>query len=183
MSRPPHARERVLDAFEEILINEGERFATLDATAKRAEVSKGGLLYHFSTKEDLAGAMIARLDALLAHDIAQMKAAPEGPIVYFLRTSVLHNDPLDRAFVAASRLAQSHSVAAREHLHSARAQWAECIRPAVRDEAALNLVMLVSDGLYFNNVLDIEGAQDAVPQGADLDALVELVLRSTTAPV
>jgi len=180
MARPPHARERVLDAFEQILISEGERFATLDATAKRAEVSKGGLLYHFASKDELASAMIARLVDLLAQDVEQMMAAPEGPIDYFLRTSVLGNDPLDRAFVAVSRLAQSDSLEARETLRQARERWAECIRPQVRDQAALNLVMLVSDGLYFNNVLDVEGAQIGVPQGANLEALIDLVLRSAT---
>lgn len=179
MARPPHARERVLDAFEALLIAEGERVATLDATAKRAGVSKGGLLYHFATKEELANAMIARLDALLTEDVAQMRAAPEGPIVYFLRTSVLHNDPLDRAIVAVARLAQGDHTYARDSLHSARARWAECIRPHVRDEASLDLVLLVSDGLYFNNVLDLNSLQNAVPRGAQLDALVELVLRST----
>lgn len=180
MARPPHARERVLDAFEQILITEGERFATLDATAKRADVSKGGLLYHFASKDDLAIAMIARLENLLAEDVARMDAAAEGPIVYFLRTSVLNNDPLDRAFVAVSRLAQSDSAAARDTLRRARERWADSIRPHVRDEAALNLVLLVSDGLYFNNVLDTEGAQIGVPHGADLDALVDLVVRSTS---
>ena len=57
MSRPPAAREAVLDAFERIIIAEGERGATLDATAKAAGVSKGGLLYHFGTKEDLFAAL------------------------------------------------------------------------------------------------------------------------------
>ena len=49
MSRPPAAREAVLDAFERIIITEGERAATLDATARAAGVSKGGLLYHFGS--------------------------------------------------------------------------------------------------------------------------------------
>ena len=40
MPRPPLAREKVLDAFEAILIEEGERAATLEATAKAAGVSK-----------------------------------------------------------------------------------------------------------------------------------------------
>ena len=53
MSRPPHARESVLDAFEAILIDEGERAATMDATARAAGVSKGGLLYHFASKDAL----------------------------------------------------------------------------------------------------------------------------------
>ncbi|MES2867584.1 MAG: TetR family transcriptional regulator, partial [Actinomycetota bacterium] len=64
MARPPLARERVLDAFEEILISSGERTATLDATAKAAAVSKGGLLYHFASKDDLADGMIERLKRL-----------------------------------------------------------------------------------------------------------------------
>ena len=34
---------------------------TLDAVAQRAEVSKGGLLYHFPSKEALLQAMLARL--------------------------------------------------------------------------------------------------------------------------
>ncbi|WP_337479241.1 TetR family transcriptional regulator [Microbacterium yannicii] len=50
MSRPPLAREKVLDAFERILIDEGERAATMDAAARAAGVSKGGLLYHFASR-------------------------------------------------------------------------------------------------------------------------------------
>ena len=60
MSRPPVARESVLDAFEAILIDRGERFATMDATAKAAGVSKGGLLYHFGSKQALADGLLAR---------------------------------------------------------------------------------------------------------------------------
>jgi AcrR family transcriptional regulator len=53
----------VLDAFERLLIDEGERAATMDAAARAAGVSKGGLLYHFASKDALEGALIDRLDA------------------------------------------------------------------------------------------------------------------------
>src|SRR5690606_13182471 len=43
----PAARAKVLDAFVSILLEHGERAATLDAVAAAAGVSKGGLLYHF----------------------------------------------------------------------------------------------------------------------------------------
>jgi AcrR family transcriptional regulator len=43
-------RDRLLDAFEGLLIAHGPRAATLDAVAAAAEVSKGGLLYHFPSK-------------------------------------------------------------------------------------------------------------------------------------
>ncbi len=59
MSRPPLAREKVLDAFEAILVDDGERAATMDATARSAGVSKGGLLYHFASKELLEAGLIA----------------------------------------------------------------------------------------------------------------------------
>ena len=64
MSRPPLAREKVLDAFEAILIEEGERSATMDATARSAGVSKGGLLYHFGSKDALESGLGALLGAL-----------------------------------------------------------------------------------------------------------------------
>ena len=106
MSRPPRARESVLDAFEAILIDDGERAATMDATARAAGVSKGGLLYHFGSKDALETGLLERLGTLVDADIAAITSAPEGAVAYFLRSSVMHNDPLDRAIIATSRLAQ-----------------------------------------------------------------------------
>ena len=178
MSRPPLARDKVLDAFERILVEEGERAATMDATAKAAGVSKGGLLYHFGTKEALEAAAIARLRDLVDEDVAAMAAAPEGPIAYFLRSSAMENDPLDRAVLAVSRLAQGGSPAASEALRGIRDRWADALRDDTRDETALDLVMLVSDGLYFNNALAGGAIPGPVPRGAAMDALVVLVERA-----
>ncbi|WP_414171132.1 TetR/AcrR family transcriptional regulator [Clavibacter tessellarius] len=47
------ARDRILDAFEELLVQQGERGTTLESVAAAAGVSKGGLLYHFGGKEAL----------------------------------------------------------------------------------------------------------------------------------
>ncbi|MEQ6898666.1 TetR/AcrR family transcriptional regulator [Microbacterium sp. KR10-403] len=178
MSRPPRARDLVLDAYEEILIAGGERAATMDATARAAGVSKGGLLYHFASKEALEEGLIERLRALVDADVAQIAAAPEGPVAYFLRTSVTDGSPLDRSMLAVSRLAQTGSPAAGAALAEVRARWAASVRPHVRDEASLALVLLVSDGLYFNNLLE-EGAVSPVPTDAELEALIALVESAT----
>lgn len=178
MPRPPLARERVLDAFEAILIEDGERTATLEATAKAAGVSKGGLLYHFGSKDDLAAGLLERLARLTDLDLERMAEAPEGPVAYYVRTSVMEDDALDRALIAASRLAQGGDAAASDALREVRRRWADSIRPHVRDETALDLVMLVSDGLYFNNSLDVHGPARLVPHGPVLQALVDLVLRA-----
>ncbi|MGF3055568.1 TetR/AcrR family transcriptional regulator [Microbacterium sp. YY-01] len=183
MARPPHARERVLDAYEVILIDEGERAATLDATARAADVSKGGLLYHFASKDDLVAGLIQRLDDQLEADVTAMNTAPEGVVAYYLRTSVINDNPLehplDRCFIAVTRLAQGGDESAAEALRRVRARWADTIRPHVRDEAALALVMLVSDGLYFNNALDAGNLGGPVPRGHELDALIALVQTSS----
>lgn len=179
MSRPPLARERVLDAFEAILIDEGERTATLDATARAAGVSKGGLLYHFGSKEELAAGLLERLEALTSADLERMAAAPEGPVAYYIRTSVMEDDALDRALIATSRLAQGGSSAAADALRHNRRRWSDIIQPHVKDAVSLDLVMLLSDGLYFNNSLDVNGPERLVPHGTELQALIALVLNVT----
>ncbi|WP_309129367.1 helix-turn-helix domain-containing protein [Microbacterium sp.] len=187
MPRPPLARERVMDAYESILIDEGGRAATLDAVARTAGVSKGGLLYHFASKDELAAGLVARLEALTDDDLLRMKADSEGPVAYYVRTSVMEDDALDRALIATTRLAQGGSVIAAAGLREVRRRWADAIRPHVRDEAALDLVMLLSDGLYFNNSLafdpaDPHGADGFVPTGEGLERLIRLVTQMTRAP-
>lgn len=178
MSRPPVARENVLDAFEAILIDKGERFATMDATAKAAGVSKGGLLYHFASKQALEAGLLARLDALVRADLEEIATADEGPVAFFLRSSTTGGAPVDRAIVAATRLAQGGDAAANAALRRIREQWADLIRPHVSDATALDLVLLVSDGLYYNAALDGSGVAGPVPRGLELDALIALVKRA-----
>ena len=179
MPRPPLAREKVLDAFEAILIDDGERAATLEATAKAAGVSKGGLLYHFRSKDDLETGLLERLDHLTTLDLERMRAAEEGPVAYYVRTSVMEDDALDRALIATTRLAQGGSTAASDMLRDTRRRWAESMRAQVRETASLVLVMLVSDGLYFNNSLDVHGPERLVPRSDELADLIALVLRAT----
>ena len=78
MPRKPVARDAVLDAFETLLIDVGERAATLDAVAKKAGVSKGGLLYHFPNKEALIEVLLDRLDGLAKEDADAMAAGGGG---------------------------------------------------------------------------------------------------------
>lgn len=177
MSRPPRARELVLEAFQGILAADGERAATLDATARAAGVSKGGLLYHFASKEALEAALVDHLSALVDEDVQQIVSAPGGVVDHYIRSSVMEGSPLDRAVLAVARLAQGGNAVAAAALRDMRDRWADAVRPHVRDEAALNVVLLVSDGLYFNNLLD-DGA-GPVPTGAELDTLIALVESAT----
>ena len=77
--RPSH-RETILDAAEAVVREDGAAHLTLDAAAERAGVSKGGLLYHFKTKEALLQAMIDRhMHALGERHAAALASLPPGP--------------------------------------------------------------------------------------------------------
>ncbi|MFG2075931.1 regulatory protein, tetR family [Nonomuraea maritima] len=54
-------RDELLDAAEQILCDQGSSALTLAAVADRAGVSKGGLLYHYASKEALIKGMVERL--------------------------------------------------------------------------------------------------------------------------
>ena len=83
----PSARDRVLDAYETLLIEAGPAAATLDAVAAGAGVSKGGLLYHFASKDALAAGLLDRLQERSAADAEAIRTAPDGAVAYYVRTS------------------------------------------------------------------------------------------------
>jgi AcrR family transcriptional regulator len=179
MSRPPAARDAVLDAFERLLIDGGVRVATLDATARAAGVSKGGLLYHFASRDALVEGVLERFSRLVDDDIAVLEQAPEGAIAYYVRSSVSQDSPLERAGVAAARLAQAGSTPAVRMIREVRDRWLRTIRRHVPDPTVALAVTLIGDGLYYDSALhgvDPEIGVDA-PHGADMDALVAFLER------
>ena len=147
------ARDALLDAYQATLLEQGQRATTLSVVAARAGVSKGGLLYHFASKEALAEGLIARLDALLEEDLTAMAAAQEGPSHYYVRTSVWTGGDFDLAFVAVAQLAQESHAGAQEAMRRARERWLELIRAEVGEEATARAILLLGDGLYFDAAL------------------------------
>jgi AcrR family transcriptional regulator len=144
------ARDRILDAYEDLLAVEGERYATLDAVAAKAGVSKGGLLYHFPSKDRLAGALCDRLLMLAADDVEEMRTAPEGPARYYIRSSHYAGTPLDRALVAVSRLQQAGDEQARTVIESVSADWLNVLHETLGDRDVARAVKLIGDGLYYS---------------------------------
>ena len=76
----PDARTRILDAAEAIVQARGVAGLTLEAAARDAGVSKGGLLYHFASKEALLAALMARRAEFMRSEyLACVAAQPPGP--------------------------------------------------------------------------------------------------------
>lgn len=56
--KPPVPREHIFRAAMQVALVRGFGHVTLDAVARAAGISKGGLLYHFATKRDLIAAIL-----------------------------------------------------------------------------------------------------------------------------
>ena len=73
-------RDGMLNAAEEVVLRDGIGRLTLDAVAKEADLSKGGLMHHFPTKDALIDAMVRRkVDAWRAEYEAAIARQASGP--------------------------------------------------------------------------------------------------------
>lgn len=162
-------RERVLDAASAQIVELGVAALTLEAVAARAGVSKGGLLYHFRSKQALVDGLADRLRAYT--DANLERAARDGVVRVFLETSLPgeHEALQYRAVLAA---VQSGSGDVSDHTRAVVADvfedWSRLLDGAVRDPVLADVVRMVGDGLYLGAVTGLPGPS---PQRAR--ALVE----------
>jgi AcrR family transcriptional regulator len=153
----PSARDRVLDAYETLLIEHGGAAVTLDAVAAAASVSKGGLLYHFASKEALATGLLDRLRERSAADAEAIRCAPEGAVAYYVRTSAPGGATpggLTRTYLAVLRLADGTAAgqAVRDALAVVDADGYAALRDELHDPVLAWLAQLVGDGLYLRTL-------------------------------
>ena len=76
---PLSSRERLMVAAVQVALSEGISAMTLEAVAKEAGVSKGGLLYHFASKDELIAAMLQHHAGRIQKTIESRMAADPNP--------------------------------------------------------------------------------------------------------
>ena len=150
------SREAILNAAEEVVLEVGAAHMALDAVAKKAGISKGGLIYNFPTKEALLHAMVTRLiersEAARARERAKL---PEGPAreIKAHVLSLLNPSPKDERVSAALLAAAAHDPQLVAPSRDAR--------KAIFDEFAASgltpertaVIMLATDGLWLTELL------------------------------
>jgi AcrR family transcriptional regulator len=82
------SRDRMLAAAVQVAIRDGVLAMTLEAVAKEARVSKGGLLHHFASKDDLIAAMLQHYSLKVQHALEAAMAADGNPRGRFFRSFV-----------------------------------------------------------------------------------------------
>ena len=101
--------EIILDAADAVLRERGTGALTIDAVATAAGLSKGGVLHHFSSKDALVAALVARKFASLRAGIAacedeqapDRRSLPAAMIAHFSQT-YCRDDEFSRALLVGS---------------------------------------------------------------------------------
>ena len=142
----PRARtkDRLLDAAGAVVMREGAQALTLDAVAEEAEVSKGGLLYHFKSKRDLVEGMVERWLAEFEREMADEDAA-------FVRGYIKASAPAGNELGMLAALVADPSL-----LVAVRKQygiWQDRVEREGRDPVDATVARLAADGLWLAELL------------------------------
>lgn len=158
------ARERVLQAAERVVSLVGAARLTLNAVANAAGVSKGGLLYHFPSKEALLTALAQRyVDSMkdcisTANDT--LSALVHGRELKACILGVLGDDPRSKAMGAALLAAAANDLTLLEVIRQRIADYTDEIAASNADFARAAIVTLAVDGLKFREWLRISSFSD-----------------------
>lgn len=178
MDKGTRTRALILDVFEDIVVTQGERAATMEGTAAQAGISKGGLRYHFESKASLVNGLVERVKEQLAADRNGILEAPEGAIEYFLRISAAPDSSLERSSGALLRLYQSgryprvHNV-----LDRVVATWLDALTERLGDPLVARIAQLVRDGIFYSGTIALGsgGIARATLEPEELTQIIELL--------
>lgn len=143
-------RERILDAVVSVIAQDGPVGATLDAVAAAAGVSKGGLLYHFGTKEALYAGLVERLTRMAHEDVAQWREHEGGVVSAYLQASTIAEGPYTSTLMAVLRLVGTAGVDIEGAVLESFEAWYLALVDATADPVLARTVHLVGDGLYLH---------------------------------
>ena len=144
-------RDRILNALQRILVDEGSSGVTLEKVAAEAGVSKGGLLYHFKSKPDLYDGLARRFREQEEANIARARAT--GVVETFLRVSEVESAESAAglwALLTAMRGKDELSETAREDVLFIFNGWSAVIHEQIEDPVTAEIVRLVGDGLFLS---------------------------------
>ncbi|CUW48331.1 TetR/AcrR family transcriptional regulator [Novacetimonas hansenii] len=184
MARPKTIdRENVLHCAEQVVQRSGAAALTLDAVARQAGITKGGLQYCFGNKDDLIAALVERWIAAFDMQAAQYggpDASPMARVRAYVRVCSQIDDAT-RARMAGMLVTLLQSP---RHLHRIRQWYAGWFSPAAtsttHEVQRLRTMLFAAEGAFLLRTLgfiDMAQAQwDTV--FADIQAMISPAVAS-----
>lgn len=172
-------RDSLLDAAKRVMQRDGAGNLTLDAVAKEAGVSKGGLLYHFPSKGDLLRGLVVKGGDHMRRDLEEQMRRTPGPHGFaraFLRLSIF--GPPEECLKPPSEFIWSMLGATANDpsllipVRESQAEWGRRLAEERIDPDVANLMRIVGRGLWMTEIFGFEG-----PTEAERQRLYDLIAR------
>lgn len=160
-------KSRILSAAQAVVARDGVSGLTLDAVAAEASLSKGGLIYHFASKEALIQAMVARLIERFEARIEAYRALDAAPGAWtrgYLAAALPapgtegDREAADEAALVAALGTDPDLLAP---YRERQAAWAARQRADGIDAQTAFVVRLAADGLWLNEVFGVHPLPEA----------------------
>jgi len=163
-----NSRDAILDAAEAIVRENGASHMTIEAVSARAGISKGGLLYHFRTKEILLLEMIERLYHIIQQTAdAEAAKLPESPAralkAHIHAAEFFHNQRIQGlavAFLAAS----AHDPKILKPAQKARTEMIKELCKCNLSDGFIKAIVFALDGMWISQTLGISSLSHSAQQ-------------------
>ncbi|MDF5735169.1 MULTISPECIES: TetR/AcrR family transcriptional regulator [unclassified Nostoc] len=170
-------RNALLEAAGRVMVAHGSKALTLEAVAREAGVSKGGLLYHFPNKEALIAGMLQQLideKATSLEDELEQDDAPNTP-GHWLRAYIRSHGNFD-AHSTAIQFSLLAAIAENPELlqpiQEKFADWQRLIEASGLDPAMATVIRLAINGLSFVHLFGL-----GVPKESLQKQVIETLLK------
>jgi AcrR family transcriptional regulator len=153
MSPRPSKRKSLLRAASAVVAERGYSALTLDAVGAATGVSKGGVLYHFPTKEALVAALVEELasgfdaDQSAAHD-ADPAAPGAWTRAYVTASAAPVQDESEQLAVVALLAAVGYDPSLLDPIRDRYRQWVDRLDDDGLPGIDAHVVRLAADGLW-----------------------------------
>lgn len=154
----PSTRDRILDALEQLLLESGPLHTTLDAVAAAAGVSKGGLLYHFPSKDAMLAAMVRRLGTRADAQFEAARAGGSSISEFYLQVideDEFDDHPLYQSAIAALRSNDGQNDEIQQAVTELMRRWDDGLREEIADPVQAEIVRLAGDGLFLATLMGL----------------------------
>ncbi len=174
-TRAGGTKRRIVDAAEEVVLRDGVARLTLDAAAAEAGLSKGGVLYHFPTRDALVAAMVDRIIEEFDRDIEENMGDGAGPGRFtraYIRATMTpsstgpdREDRLGAALIAAA----AAEPTLLQPLQAAADRWQSRLEDDGLDPTVATVLRLACDGLWLCDLFGLAPPSAALRSGVELE--------------
>jgi len=169
-------RLKIFKACSDILTREGLINLTLQSVADEAGISKGGLLYHFETKQALIEALFEYHNNIFETRLEELVEAEGEKPGAFLRAYAKASaeqmaDPENASFFASLFAAEEQYSGAHDLMREKYVNWQKQIDACGIDQDWAMLLRFATDGLWF-----IEMHRYAPPNLEQREKIVQMII-------